>query len=227
VETQPKNSILPGWKILLFAWTFVLTIWMPSLFIPGFLNYPKHGLMPYWIFLSAGGAVLCSQLIFANVDIWKRILLGLLAFVGGCCCYLGAFYWASGSTHTSPLEIILASPLGVLLIVYILKCWQKWKNPTASKIAAEKSKSIWTRVHRRKFHPIIFVIFFVGFSVLTARNLSILAEAQKFPVNAKSATLSFYDRFGYWPAAFLTPCVGLVFICYCAWLNYKNRKTNL
>jgi hypothetical protein len=227
VETSPTNSDLPRWKVLLFAWTFVLTVWLPSLFVPRFLNYPKSGYIPCWIFLSAFGAIVCSQLIFSNVDIWKRIRIGLFAFVDGCCCYLGAFYWSAGSTHTSSLEIILITPLGGLLLIQLLKLWQKWKDPAQYKITSEKTKAIWTRVRQRRFHPMIFIVLFAGFTVLTIRSLSILADVQKLPANVKSATLSFYDRFGYWPAALLTPCVGLIFICYCAWLNYRNPKINL
>jgi hypothetical protein len=227
VDAKPTISNLPKWKVWLFAWTFALTVWMPDLFIPGFLNHSKQSSISFWIFLSAFGAILCSQLIFSNVDIWKRIRIGLFAFVGGCCCYLGAFYWSTGSTHTSSLEIILITPLGGLLLIQLLKLWQKWKDPDRYKITSEKTKTIWARVRQRRFRPMIFVILFAGFTVLTIRNLSILAEAQKFPANARSATLSFYDRFGYWPAALLTPCVGLIFICYCAWLNYRNPKINL
>ena len=204
-----------------------LIVWMPALFIPGFLNRPQQGLISWWIFLPALGAAFSSQLIFANLNIWKRIQTGLFGFACGCCCYLAAFYWTSGSPHTSVLEIIVITPLGGVLILFLLKLWQKLRNPAASKIAAEKSKMIWNRVHRKTFSPILFLILLAGFTVMTIRNLSIIAQAQKISPASKSATLSFFDRFGYWPAALLTPCVGLIFICYCAWLNHRNSKNTL
>ena len=176
--------------------------------------------------MPAIGLTVFAQLIFNNISIWSRIRAGLFGFAGGCCCYLAAFYWASGSPHTSLLEIVIVTPLAIVLpIFFIANILKKWRKSTADKNAKPKT-SFWQNHlnNHKKFPLTLLIIFLVGFAVLTIRNVSILnmMTAQKIPLTSKSATLSFYDRFGYWPAAFLTPCVGLIFIGYCAWMNCRK-----
>jgi hypothetical protein len=233
MDPLPSDSEPPIWKARLAGIILALAVFTPALYVPGFLGHPQSvgGWVSWWIILPALGAAWSTQLILANVGISKRVRAGLLGCAAGCCCYLAASFWSAFSPHTSRIEILVVTPLGGIPILILGKLWFRRRNPVASQAASRNAWKVWLNFlsAQKAYPPVLFVIFLVGFAVLTFRSLSLLNRLgeQAIPPTYRSPVLSFYDRFGYWPAALLTPGFGLMLISFCAWINYRKQTNTL
>ena len=209
---------------------FALTVLIPAMYLPGFLDCSHHGFR--WIALPALGTAVCTQLLASKRN---RLWTGLFGFAGGCCCYLAASSWAAGSPHTSRLEIMLATLLGGLPVLLLYKFWKKLRDPVADQTATLVAKTVWqNRLKTQRKYPrflfIIVIAAYIAVTILTILDLNHLEKHDISPdilirvAHSWSPPISIYDRCGYWPAALFTPCLGLAIICWFAWLNHRKPK---
>jgi len=225
---DPLPSLL---KARLAGAIFALTVLIPAMYLPGFLDRSHHGFS--WIALPALGTVLCTQLV---ADKRNRLWAGLFGFAGGGCSYLAASSWAAGSPHTSRLEIMLVILLGGIPVLLLYKFWKKLLDPVADQAATLAAKTFWkNRLKAQiKYPRFLFIILFASFTAVTILTILDLNHLEKHDISPDilirvahswAPPISIYDRYGYWPAALFTPCLGLALIGWCAWLNrLKSRN---
>ena len=222
-----KPSLL---KAKLAGAIFALTVLIPAMYFPGFLDRSHYGFR--WIALPTLGTVLCTQLV---ADKRNRFWAGLFGFAGGGCCYLAASSWAAGSPHTSGLEIMLVILLGGIPVLLLYKFWKKLRDPVADQAATLAAKTFWQnrRKAKMKYPRFLFIILFASFTALTILIILDLNHLEKHDISPDililvahswSSPISIYDRYGYWPAALFTPCLGLAIISWYAWLNHLKSR---
>lgn len=139
------------------------------------------------------------------------------AFLGALSAYIGfwtAASWGSGSRATSFIETLMAVGVGILPVFLVYGIYRRLtttrlERPTESKPVM----SFWEVVSTHWKQVLLFGGAIVVLTVMIILDLNALEPGRVDTVRLWAPIISFYERFGYWPAVLFTPTLGSI----CAW----------
>lgn len=138
----------------------------------------------------------------------NRLAAALFGATGGICSLIAAMAWAAGSKFTSKAELVIAAALGGAPAFFAHRRFARWRT-TRGGVAADGEAAVrWTESYRRRL-LVVTLCAFAAESLIAAMDLSGL-ERHTPVIGVWGPILSFYDRFGYWPALLLCPSLGLI-----------------
>lgn len=131
-----------------------------------------------------------------------------LAALAGFGAFWASCSWSSGSRATSYYEVVFAAIFGVIPSALLFALFNRIDARRTGQPQPTKP-----RPPRPYFGPwirlLIAGIFSAG-SVIIIHDLNKLENRQAQWVRLPAPVASFYDRFGYWPAALLFPALGIL-----------------